>query len=411
MSSFHPSCYLPLGLAQYLPSAIACPPPTYAQTLYSSLTSPFSSTYSTISGTMGALASVPFLSFLIVPIFGSWSTSLNLIFFYLTWATLVLSHGPLRVEIISTLAIRALFYLAPSLFFFAFDALVPSAAESFKAMGSSALPLKHASRQKTLRYMRFLGWSMGNILLSTLLQTATALLLKAFHPAYPTLNVSISLPAPFRMFTDLLKGYLARELLTYTTHRFLLHSDSSAPIPSYLTAVHESWYHSLPTPIPLSASYDHPLAYAVRVFIPQILPAIFFRFHLLTYLLYLAVVSLEETFAYSGYSSVPTNFILGGIARRVDGHVACGGQGNFGAWGLGDWVCGTSVGGDLLGDVEDEADKHDVQGKVKRKISEGKRNGRKMLENVRRGTAEEEKDDDARARVREKVPRRRRAGG
>lgn len=409
MSSFHPSCYLPSSLAQFLPSAIGCPPPTYAQTLYNTLTSPFSSTYTTITGTMGALASVPFLSFLIVPIFGSWSTSLNLIFFYLTWATLVLSHGPLRVEIISTLAVRILFYLAPSLFFFAFDALVPSAAEPFKAMGPSALPLKHASRKKTLRYMRFLAWSIGNLLLSTLLQTTTALLLKAWHPNSPALNVSISLPAPFRMFTDLLKGYVAREVLTYTTHRFLLHSDSSAPIPSYLTSLHESWYHSLPTPIPLSASYDHPLAYAVRVFVPQILPAMFFRFHLLTYLLYLAIISLEETFAYSGYSSMPTNFILGGIARRVDGHMACGGAGNFGAWGLGDWVCGTSVGGDLLGDVEDEADKHDVQGRARRKITDGKRKGRKMIEDGRRGSAEEE--EDMRERVREKVPRRRRAGG
>ena len=407
MSTFHPACYLPSGVAQYLPNAIACPPPSYAQTLYNSITSPFSSTYGTITGTMGALASVPFLSFLIVPIFGSWSTSLNLLFFYLTWATLVLSHGPLRVEIISTLAIRTLFYLAPSLFFFAFDALVPSAAESFKAQGAAALPLRHASRRKTLRYARFLAWSVGNILISTLAQTATALLLKAFYPTYPALNVSISLPAPFRMFTDLLKGYLARELLTYTTHRFLLHSDSTAPIPAYLTAAHESWYHSLPTAIPLSGSYDHPVAYLVRVFIPQILPAVVFRFHLLTYLLYLSIISLEETFAYSGYSSVPTNFILGGIARRVDAHVACGGEGNYGCWGLVDWVMGTSVGGDLLEDAEDEADKHDLQGRARAKITEGKKKGRKALENVR-GRPEE---DEEFVPQKEKVPRRRRAAG
>ena len=68
--------------------------------------------------------------------------------------------------------------------------------------------------------------------------------------------------------------------------------------------------------------------------------------------MYLTLVSLEETFAYSGYSTVPTNFILGGIARRTDDHVLCGGEGNYGCWGL-------------LDDVVNEADRQDVVGRVR----------------------------------------------
>lgn len=127
--------------------------------------------------------------------------------------------------------------------------------------------------------------------------------------------------------------------------------------------------------------------------------------------MYLALISLEETFAYSGYSTVPTNFILGGIARRVDAHVACGGEGNFGAWGLMDWVFGTSVGGDLLDDIEDEADKHDLQGRARKKVASGKAaikgRGSKMIEDIRRGGVE---DDEAPEREKVKAPRRRRAG-
>lgn len=405
MSSFNPSCYLPAGITQYLPNALSCPPPSYTQSIYNSLMSPLSTTYSTVTGTMGALVSVPFLSFLIFPLFGSWSTSLNLVFFYLTWATLVLSHGPLRVEIISTLAIRTLFYLAPSIFFFGFDALVPSAAEGFKAQGSPALPLKNASRARTIKYSKFLAWSIGNVLLSTLAQTAVAFGLKAY-PSYPALHVSITLPAPFSILKDLVKGYVTREVLTYFCHRYLLHSNSRNPIPTYLTAAHEDWYHSLPTPIPMSGSFDHPVAYLVRSFIPQILPAVFFRFHLLSYLLFLTLISLEETFAYSGYSTVPTNFILGGIARRTDAHIACGGDGNYGCWGLMDWIMGTSVGGDILDDIEEEADKHELQGKVRNKITQGKGRAKKAIEGVRRGSG---RDDDVYKPEKEKAPRRRKA--
>lgn len=109
-----------------------------------------------------------------------------------------------------------------------------------------------------------------------------------------------------------------------------------------------------------------------------------FRFHLLTYTIYIALISLEETFAFSGYSTVPTNFILGGMARRTDKHVLCGGEGNFGPLGVADWVCGTSVGGDVMEDVGREAERHDVDGKMEGVMDGAKSKGRQIRGKARR---------------------------
>lgn len=362
MSNFNPACYLPTAISQRLPSLISCPPPpSYFSTAYSALTSPFSSTYTLLRTMMDALIGLPFLSFLLIPTMTSYSTSLNLLFFYLTWSTLVLSHPALRVELVATLAVRILFYILPSLFFILFDYLLPSTAESLKAQGSAALPLKRASRRAALRHLRILSFSLLNTLFALALQTAIELLLTRVLLVRSALRVTTTLPMPLGILKDLVRGYLAREVLTYAIHRYVLHENAS-PLSNW----HNKWYHDIAAPFPLAASYDHPLAFLLRSFLPTYLPALFFRFHLLTYILYLALISVEETFAYSGYSTVPTNFILGGIARRTDAHVTCGGEGNYGCWGMMDWIMGTSVGGDLGDDVELEAEKHDVRGKVDR---------------------------------------------
>jgi hypothetical protein len=89
MYNLNPACYVPSGVAQYLPSSIACaPPPSYFAQAYSALTSPFASTYSTLRTLMNAVVSLPALSFLLIPTMTSYSTSLNLLFFYITWSTL-----------------------------------------------------------------------------------------------------------------------------------------------------------------------------------------------------------------------------------------------------------------------------------------------------------------------------------
>jgi Fatty acid hydroxylase superfamily len=353
MYSLNPACYVPSAVAQYIPSSLACPPPPsyFAQT-YSALTSPITSTFTSVRTIMDALLSLPALSFLLIPTMTSYSTSLNLLFFYITWSTLVLSHPPLRVEIVASLATRILFYMGPSLFFLLFDTLLPSASASLKALGPTALPLPQRNtyaRQNTLRLAKVFAWSVFNTLLGLIIQSATELLFTRIFSIRSALRVTTTLPTPFSIAKDLLRGYLLREILAYTLHRFILHPPDR---PNVLSNLHERWYHTeISAPFPMSATYDHPAAYLIRNFLPTYLPAVLFRFHLLTYMVYTAFISLEETFAYSGYSTVPTNFILGGIARRTDNHVLCGGEGNFGPWGLVDWLIGTSVGGDVMHDV------------------------------------------------------------
>ena len=123
----------------------------------------------------------------------------------------------------------------------------------------------------------------------------------------------------------------------------------------------------MPLPYSLIASYDHPLPYLIHAFIPTFLPALAFRFHILTYLLYLGIVSLEETFTYSGYNVLPSGFILGGIARRIETHFLSHGKGNYGCYGILDWVMGTSVGADVIDDLRDEAEANDWEGRAQRK--------------------------------------------
>ena len=67
-------------------------------------------------------------------------------------------------------------------------------------------------------------------------------------------------------------------------------------------------------------------------------------------------MSLEETFAYSGYNVLPSAFVLGGIARRQERHLMSGGDGNFGCFGLMDFIFGTSLGQDLADDVREEVE-------------------------------------------------------
>ena len=328
---------------------------------------------------MDALLSIPFLSFLLIPTMTSYSTSLNLLFFYLTWSTLVLSHPPLRVEIVATLAVRILFYLLPSTFFLLFDTLLPAAAEGFKAMGSTGLPLKNAKRERSIMVGKMVLWSLGNLFLGVLVQAGIEVLLTRFLGLRSALKVTTSLPMPWEIVVDILKGWIFREIFGYVLHRYALH-DARSPVTQY----HEDWYHSLGAPFPLSASYDHPVAYLLRSFVPTFAPALLFRFHLLTYVVFLSLVSLEETFAHSGYSTMPTNFILGGVARRTDVHVVSGGEGNFGPWGAIDCVCGTTVGADVIDDLRAEAEKHDMEGKIDVALEKAKKKGGQVKGRTRR---------------------------
>ena len=178
--------------------------------------------------------------------------------------------------------------------------------------------------------------------------------------------------------------------MTYVLHRYGLHSEQSP-----ITKIHSNWQHTVPAPFSLVAHYDHPVAYLIHVFLPTYLTAVIFRFHILTYLLYLAVVSLEETFAYSGYNMLPSSFVLGGMARRQEKHLMSGGNGNYGCFGLVDFAMGTSVGEDLVDDIVDEADERRVAKKTK-----GKKNaaGKKALKRAPRRNSSDQEYEECRDR-------------
>lgn len=79
--------------------------------------------------------------------------------------------------------------------------------------------------------------------------------------------------------------------------------------------------------------------------------------------------------ALSGYAAIP-GIMLGGIARRQDLHSQSQGDGNFAPWGLMDWIHGTSIGADVVDDMKDEAEKHNMAERSSRALENAKEGGR-----------------------------------
>ncbi len=338
-----------------------------------------------------AIVSIPALSFLVIPAFSSYSTSVNLLFFYMTWAILIRSNDPIQIELYGTLGIRVLFYILPSLGFLAFDSTSPSLAVNMKEHGEPALPMGEDQGGRKGPWWKVALVSISNVLLGVALQIGLELLVTQVLHLRSLLQISTSVPFPWSIAKDIVLGLLLRECLTYALHRYILHSEDSK-----LTDMHESWQHSLRAPFSLVAHYDHPITYLVHVFVPMYLPAILFRFHLLTYQIYLILVSLEETFTYSGYNVLPSAFILGGIARRQEKHLMGDGDGNFGCFGLADVLMGTSLGTDLVDDVIEGAEEKDVGNRTKGKARDlSKKAGKKALKNSRNGEEDDEGVDRA----------------
>lgn len=161
---------------------------------------------------LDALFSIPFLSLFLVPVMSSYSTSLNLLFFYMTWTTLVLSHPPLRVELVGTVAVRILFFALPSLLFFLFDVLTPSAAVVIKAQGESGLPGGKKRRNIRLKEFKVAGWALFNVCLGIAAQSAIETLLVRVLGWRSALKVSVKLPMPWEMVKDMIRGLLVREV-------------------------------------------------------------------------------------------------------------------------------------------------------------------------------------------------------
>lgn len=158
---------------------------------------------------LDAFISLPLLSFFALPWLSSYSTSLNLIFFYMTWSILVLSYSSLHVELIGTLMTRAVFYLAPSLLFILIDTGLPSLAAGLKAHGADALPGRLGAR----KVGQVVGLSVFNVLLGIALQGAVELAL-GFFKFRSALKVTTSLPMPWNLFTDTMWAFGLRSVRT-----------------------------------------------------------------------------------------------------------------------------------------------------------------------------------------------------
>ena len=151
----------------------------------------------------------PFLSIAAVPLLTNYSTSLNLLFFYLTWSTLLLSHSPLKVEAIGTLAVRLLFYLLPSYGFLAFDCLAPSVSVAVKEHGE--IGVANSEEHKRGAWQRVALFSTLNVLLGIAVQTAVEVLLTQVLHVRSALKITTTLPFPYGVVKDLVKVYAARE--------------------------------------------------------------------------------------------------------------------------------------------------------------------------------------------------------
>lgn len=315
----------------------------------------FSRTYAQMLSQVSSLLTIPLplLSFLAVPFFGSSSTTVSLAFFLLTWVTLVSTHNPLYLELFGTFAIRFIFFLLPSLTVLAFDTLIPSLSAGIKVRGAAQLPSKLSSR----KFRNVVSISIFNVFFAVAVQAIFDFVLTEVLNVRSAIRVSRIPPAPWpTMVKDVAYGLGCRGIMHYFIHRDLLHA---SPKHSVLARWHAEWAHSLRHPFSLAAAYDHPICHLLTDWLPLYLSALFFRFHILTWYLLVAVVSLERFFIYSGYSVLPSQILLAGMAKRTDSHYATSGRGNYGNWGILDWILGTCCPGDadVVDDVEDEMDK------------------------------------------------------
>ncbi|EAA33190.1 hypothetical protein GE21DRAFT_5505 [Neurospora crassa] len=361
---------------------------------------------------MASLLNLPFVSYFLPSSMTAWSTSLNLLFFYMTWTTLVLSQSPFKLEILGTLGIRLVFWLLPSLVFLLFDTLCPGISVSLKYKGAVDLQDRNVRT-----HARLLGLGFLNLLTSTAVQALISLGVSTLF-GVPVFRTTTTLPLPWQMAKHIAILYLGRELLTYYIHRFVLHAhhDNSkrgsgsglSSLANRLTNLHIRYAHAgnnnppsssmttswrskpstslQPTqPTSLTLFTDHPIPSLLHRFLPLYLPPLMLslsfhispllvpylpisvipssthHLHLLTMHLFTVLVTLEETLSLAGYTTLLTlvpipGVLVGGIAKRqgrhfgtVEGMGVLGGikqgrkSGNFGAWGLVDWVLGTRL--------------------------------------------------------------------
>ncbi|KHN94119.1 Sterol desaturase family [Metarhizium album ARSEF 1941] len=328
------------------------------------------------------LLSIPILSYVFFPTTGaSISTSVNIIFFYMTWTSLVFSHPALELHLSGVVVVRVIFWLIPSLVFLLFDAGFPGLAEGFKLGGRSALPTRDARK-----LAKMLALALLNVLACLASEAAVSVAYTLLFKRH-VFRMSTTLPLPWTIFRHCLFIFASRELLNFYTHRYVLHGSS------WLARKHMAFAHAnAGAPFSLQAFTDYPLATLLHRCLPVLLPSVLIHTHMLTYFLVLIITSIEETLAMSGYTVVP-GIIMSGIAQRTAIHYAGKGASNFGAYGVLDWAHSTSQGRGVLDDVRQEADKHHVQEKSANKVDHGAKTVHEGVDSLKKRLARSKNDE------------------
>ncbi|KAG5957883.1 hypothetical protein E4U57_001678 [Claviceps arundinis] len=306
------------------------------------------------------LLSIPLLSYVFFPTKGaSVSTSVNLIFIYMTWSSLVFSHHPLEIHLSGLLVLRVIFWLIPSLVFLLFDIGVPSLAEGLKHGGRSSLPPRNVRRLAKL-----LGLAVLNIFLCMAVEAIVTMAYTLVFKRH-IFKMTSTLPLPWTITKHCTFILVTREVLQYYLHRRVLHGKSG------LARKHVAYAHATSgAPYSLQVYTDHPIAIFFHRFLPVFLPSVIIRTHMLTYFFVIILTTIEETLAMSGYTFIP-GVIMSGITARTAIHYAGRGSSNYGAVGVMDWAHGTSKGRDVLKGAKKEADKRNVRERSTKKEDVG----------------------------------------
>ncbi|KZF26335.1 hypothetical protein L228DRAFT_242794 [Xylona heveae TC161] len=261
---------------------------------------------------------------------------------------------------LGTLLMRLIFYVLPSAIFLLFDSAAPTLSASVKQYNELALPARKGGFRGRPTWWKVAGFSTLNVLLGLALQFSIEFLFTKILRMSSVIRISMALPMPWRVVRDIGLGLCLREIIQYYAHRFILHPSRVSRYTAanepwlQLSKWHQSWQHSVSVPYSFSANYDHPAAWAIWRWLPVFLPAVFFRFHLLTWYIYIALVSLDEAFTYSGYTGLPSFFIWRSIARMQGKHLISGGAGNYAPIGIMDWIHDTTVGEDIVDRAKSE---------------------------------------------------------
>lgn len=166
--------------------------------------------------TLLAPISLPLASLFAIPMLSSWSTSLNLVFFSLTWTTIAMTYSPLQLEFFGPLVLRTCLYLLPSALFLLFDLGVPSLAGELKAHGEYALPGRQKGGAAKLR--RVVAWSAVNVLLAVAIQAGIEWLVTDVLRFRSLLLIKGSawslnhLPNPWTLFKHAVLGLVSRNV-------------------------------------------------------------------------------------------------------------------------------------------------------------------------------------------------------